>query len=127
MGYSNQEMEQMLGALDAQLPRKDMIGYAAARNARVLRNELVEYLSVRDGLVMKYGKPDVDEDGNETGSVSISPLSPEFPAFSDELRKFATIQHEPKLFRLRYEDAIGQLSGSELLELDWMFEEDGGR
>ena len=123
MKYSNHEMEQMLGALSKQLNRKDIIGYAAARNTRILREELSEYLKLRDELIMKYGEPDTDDEGNPTGSVSLAFTSPRFPEFTDEIERYATIEHEPNLFKLKFEQAIGELSGSELLELEWMFEE----
>lgn len=122
--YSNHEMEEMLGRLEKQLERKDVIGYAAARNARVLRSELGEYSKFRDELVMKYGEADADEEGNPTGTVSLDFKSPKFPEFVDEIQRYATIEHEPKLFKLPIGEAIGQLSGTELLELDWMFEEE---
>ena len=123
MKFTNSEMEQMIGSLAKQLDRKDVIGYAAARNTRILREEISEYAKLRDELVVKYGEPDLDDDGNPTGSVSLSFTSPKFADFSDELSRFATIEHEPNLFKLKFEEAIGQLSGSELLELEWMFEE----
>lgn len=123
MKYTNNEMEQMLAAVEKQLERKDIIGYAAARNARILRNELSEYTSVRDELVMKYGEADLDEDGKPTGSVSLSIESDKFPQFVEEIERFARIEHEPNIFKLKFEEAIGQLSGSELLDLEWMFED----
>lgn len=123
MKYTNQDMDNMLAALKPQLERKDIIGYAAARNARIIRNELSEYSKVRDELVMKYGEADLDEQGNPTGSVSLSIESDKFPQFVEEIERFARIEHEPDLFKLKFEEAIGQLSGKELLELEWMFED----
>ena len=123
MKFKNAEMEQMVGALGKHLERRDVIGYAAARNTRVLCGELEEYMKVRDELILKYGEPDVDEDGNQKDTVSLKFDSPLFADFSAELEKFAAIEHEPNVFKLKYEQAIGELSGSELLELDWMFEE----
>lgn len=123
MRYTNQEMDQMLGQLKPLLERRDVIGYAAARNSRILTEELTEYTKVRDELVMKYGEADEDADGNPTGSVSLSVTSANFPKFVDEIERFATITHEPKLFRLKFEEAIGKLSGTELLAVEWMFED----
>lgn len=123
MKYTNNDMEQMLAQVEKQLHRKDVIGYAAARNARILRDELSEYSKVRDELVMKYGEADLDEQGVPTGSVSLSLKSEKFPLFVEEIERFARIEHEPNLFKLKFEEAIGQLSGSELLEIEWMFED----
>ena len=122
--YKNAEMEQMLGTLQKHLDRRDIVGYAAARNTRILRDELKEYLERRDELVRKYGTADTDEKGNPTGSVSLGFDSPEFSKFAEEIEQYAVIEHAPDLMQLKYEDAIGILSGAEILELDWMFKEE---
>ncbi len=88
------------------------------------RKGLSEYMSVRDDLVKKYGEPETDENGNATGSISISVKSPKFGDFSDELSRYVTIEHEPKLFTLPIKEAIGKLSGTEIPELEWMFDEE---
>ena len=120
---TNIQMEQMLASLQKHLDRGDMIGYAAARNTRVLEGELVEYFAKRNELAVKYGEPEKDGEGNETGRVSIQPMSDNFVLFIEELGKFAEIEHEPNLFKIDYAEAIGNLSGSELLDIDWMFED----
>lgn len=124
MKFKNADMEQMLGALQKHLERRDIVGYAAARNTRILRDELKEYLERRDELVRKYGTADVDANGNPTGSVSLGFNDENFAKFAEEIEQYATIEHSPKLMQLKYEDAIGILSGAEILELDWMFKEE---
>jgi hypothetical protein len=119
----NIEMEGMLAALEKHLARTDLIGYAAARNTRVLRDELLEYRQKRDELVCKHGEPQVDEKGRPTGVFAVDPESDGFGAFVDELNVIAGVEHEPRLFTIPFEEAIGRLSGSELLEIEWMFEE----
>lgn len=123
MKRSNNEMMGMLEALAPLLDRRDVIGYAAARNTRLLSAELSEYSRIRDELVMKYGEAEIGEDGNPTGRVSIAPTSANFRMFLDEIGRFAEIEHEPELFLIKYEEAIGKLSGSELLAVEWMFED----
>lgn len=121
--YTNSEMDQMLSALEPLLERRDVIGYAAARNTRVLRQELTEYQRVKDELVMKYGREDVDEEGRGTGQFTLLITDPNFRAFAEEIERFAGISHEPELFKIKYEEAIGVLSGSEMLACEWMFED----
>jgi len=121
--YKNIEMEQMLTSLEKFLDRTDKIGYAAARNTRILRNETQEYFSRREQLVEKYGKPQLDGEGNPTGLTELRFDSPEFLEYAKEIEEWALIEHEPNLFKLKFEEAIGQLSGSELLEIEWMFED----
>lgn len=120
---TNIEMDNMLRALGPLLERRDVIGYAAARNARLLRDELTEYHKVLDELVEKYGERELDEDGNETGRMRMSPASERFRDFADELRRYAEISHDFEPFRIKYTEAIGQLSGQEMLAVDWMFED----
>ena len=69
--YTNGQMEQMLVSLQPLLDRRDIVGYAAARNTRVLRSECMEYLKRRDELISKYGEPEIGEDGSPTGNSRI--------------------------------------------------------
>lgn len=123
MRLSNAEMSRMLEAVEKHLSRKDVVGYACARNARILRDELSEFIGIRNELVMKYGEKDVDDNGVPTGQVSLAVESENFAKFAEEIEQFALIEHEPELFKLNYSEAIGALSGEELLEIDWMFED----
>ena len=116
-------MDNMLQGLEPLLERRDVIGYAAARNARLLRDELTEFHKVRNELVEKYGERELDEDGNETGRIMVSPSSEHFRDFADELRRYAEISHSFEPFRIKYTEAIGNLSGQEMLAVDWMFED----
>ncbi len=121
--YKNAEMEAMVASLRPHLDRTDKIGYAAARNTRILTMEAAEYFERREQLIAKYGQQQFGEDGNPTGIIELKMNTPEFVDYSHEIEEFALIEHEPRLFKLKYEEAIGKLSGSELLEIDWMFED----
>lgn len=123
MSYTNLEMEMMLKSLEPVLEQRNMVGYAAARNSRMLQDELVEYFTRKNDLIMEHGTPEVDEEGNETGQISISPISENFGKFIEEIDKYAQIEHDPQLMKIKYEDAIGILSGSEMLALEWMLED----
>lgn len=123
MKLKNIDMEDMLNALAPLLERRDVIGYAAARNARLLSAELTEYMVAKNGLIEEYGEPMVDESGNETGGSSISVDSPRFAEFAEKLEPLAALEADFEPFRIKFESAIGELSGTELLALDWMFEE----
>lgn len=114
--YTNEQMMAMFDSLKPHLDRRDIIGYAAARNTRALRDELVEYSAIWDELVTKYGE-------NDGAQVRLSLDSPSFKEFEQEILPFAKIEHEPKLFTIPFDAAIDKLSGNELLEIDWMFEE----
>ena len=121
--YKNIEMEQMISALEPFLERTDKIGYAAARNTRILRSCAKEYFDRRERLIEKYGQPQVDDGGNLTGLTELRIGSPEFIEYAVEIEEWATIEHEPDLFLIKYDEAIGKLSGAELLSIDFMFED----
>ena len=113
----NIEAEAALSVLTKYLDRTDLLGYAAARNTRFLQDELTEYIAKKNGLVCKYGSADDD------GGVSIENGTPEFAEFVKELTPFALLECEPRVFTIDYKHAIGAVSGSDLLVLDFMFKE----
>lgn len=117
----NSEMAGMLRQLEPLLSRRDKLGYMAARNYRFLSNSLVEYETFRLGLIEKYGEPSKTESGAPTFVIKMD--SPEFKAFCDELAPFNEMSHEVELMTAKYEDAIGNLSGEEILAIDWMLED----
>lgn len=118
--FSNFKMEIMVEQLSNLLSRKDVIGYVAARNTRLLKENLTEYLKCKYELILKFGEEEIDENGVSTNKVSINTNSPKFGAFSQELYPLGNIEHEIDIMTLKYADVVGHLSGSEILELDWM-------
>lgn len=121
--FKNIEMEQMVKALEPLLDRTDIIGYVAARNTRILRTETTEYASLRDELVCKYGEPEKDENGRDTGRYALAFNSPNWKDYEKEVTEWAMVEHEVNLMKLKPEDIIGKLSGSQILKLEWMIEE----
>lgn len=122
MKLSNYEIEQRLADLQPLLDHVDIVGYAAAKNSRKLQAEFEEYDNFRSDLVKKYGKPEVDAKGNETGNISISPDSENFDKFLAELTPLSKIEHEVDIFKVPEQDVIGLISGKEILAIDWMLE-----
>lgn len=120
MKYQNIQMEMMLETLKPLLPHRDKIGYIAARNTRILNDTLTEYFTFKRDLISKYGEPDKDENGKETGTVSISPTASNFNDFLKEFDTIKNIEHNVELMTIPYEEVIGLLNGEEILELDWM-------
>lgn len=117
----NAEMAAMLNQLRPVLVHRDKIGYFAARNFRVLSECLTEYDAFRNSLIEKYGEETKDDKGRPIIGVKVD--SPNFQKFCDELAPFNEMEHEVELMIAKYEEAIGCLSGEELLGLDWMFED----
>lgn len=119
----NIQMDQMINSLQKVLSHRDKIGYYAARNYRILNDSLIEYQNFKNSLIAKYGTTDVDSDGNELQTISIKVGSQNFDDFLKELEPFNNIEHEVELMIAKYEDAIGCLSGEEILAIDWMLED----
>ena len=107
----NSEMVVMVQNLRPLLQLRNKIGYIAARNFRMLSTALTEYEAFKHDLINKYGEPDKDESGNETGTISIKVGSPNFKAFCDELAPFNEMEHEVELMTAKYEDSQVQNHG----------------
>ena len=112
----------MLQSLQPLLAQRNKIGYIAARNYRILSESLTEYDAFKMELIKKYGEPDLDENGMELG-FSLKIDSPNFKPFCDEMAPFNEMEHEVDIMIGKYEDAIGCLTGDEILRADWMFED----
>ena len=123
MKLKNIEIEQMIDSILPLLDRKDIIGYAAARNVRIFRNTILEYTSKRDELINMYGEKELDDDGKETGRSFIKNTSPNIKTYAHEIAEYAIIEHEVTIFKIPYDKVIGELTGSEILEIDWMLED----
>ena len=50
-------------------------------------------------------------------------IPPNFQQFCDELAPFNEMEHEVELMMAKYDDAVGNLSGEEILAIDWMLED----
>ncbi len=117
----NSQMVVMRNQLAPLLSHTDKLGYIAARNARMLTNNLIEYERVRDTLIEKYGEQVIDQNGAATMQIKVD--SPEFKKFCDEIAPFNEMEHEVELMTAKFEDTIGCLSGEEILAIDWMLED----
>lgn len=117
----NSEMVEMLRQLQPILSRRDVLGYMAARNYRILSESLTEYHAMRQKLLEKYGEEQPDENG--IPMIQLKFNSPAFKQFADELAPFNEMEHEVELMIGKYSDAIGSLSGEEILAIDWMLED----
>ena len=124
MLYNNAEMERMVASVAPLLDRRDLVGYAAARNTRALKDELTEYEAMRDRIVIENGTPELDERGLPTGRWSIDRSSERYAEASAQIDELAAVEHEPELMLLPYSAAIGSLNGHELLSAEWMFFDD---
>ena len=110
-----------LHSLKPFLSRRDKIGYVTARNYRFLSNSIAEFETIRLSLIEKYGVEGKDERGAPTYTLKMD--SPNFKNFCDELAPFNEMEHEVELMTAKYDEVAGNLSGEEILAIDWMLED----
>lgn len=122
MKYTNFSMEIMAASLEKFLERRDIIGYAAAKNINALKDEAREYLELKNELIQKYGEQVIGDDGTPTPNFRIQIGTEGFEKYQKEIETFANQEGEPNIFKVKPEDVIGVLSGAEVLELHWMIE-----
>lgn len=123
MMYTNKEMVEMVEKLRPLLSHRDVIGYAAARNTRILLDCLTEFNKFKEDLLREYGEQDYDEEGNELPTVSICYDSPNFKEFADKLESIASVKHNAAIMTLKYNEVVGLMNGEEILNNDWMLED----
>jgi hypothetical protein len=97
------------------LPRRDKVGYIAARNFRIIREALTEYNDFKNELIGKYG---------ENGAIAFD--SPNFPQFKAEFEPISEVEQEIAVMKLDYEEVIGLLNGEEILKFEWFLKEAEG-
>ena len=121
MKLKNSVALERLHSLKPFLSRRDKIGYVAARNYRFLSNSITEFETIRLSLIEKYGVEGKDERGAPTYTLKMD--SHNFKDFCDELAPFNEMEHEVELMTAKYDEVAGNLSGEEILAIDWMLED----
>ncbi|MBO7452714.1 MAG: hypothetical protein J6U54_20485 [Clostridiales bacterium] len=123
MILTNFAMETKIAKLNPFLNRADIIGYAAARNTRILRDAVGAYITTRDALIVKYGQLEKDDNDRQTGRYIIPYDDPNFSTFKNELDRIGNIEHDVDIFKISYSDVMDKLTGNEILEIDWMLDD----
>lgn len=127
MKLKNYQMSNLMDSLQPILDHKGILGYAAARNFRKLRDATVEFTQYKEQLFREYGTAEVDENGNPTGRYSIDVTNPAIVEPMKELDRYADIEHEVEIFTIPVSEVIDELTGNEMLALEFMLEEDRGQ
>ena len=117
----NMEMVTMVRQLQPLLSHRDLFGYVAARNTRILNEQLTEYEKVQRDMLERFGTEKQGENG--TTELVIEVNTPEYQQFCEAMEPFINIEHEVELMTMKYEETINCLSGQEILALEWMLED----
>ena len=117
MTYTNAQLERMLASITPHLGRRDLIGYVCARNVRVLRDALADYVDAKNALLAECGGV------RDDGVPYIEPSMPRYAEFIARFEPIASVEQEVAVMPLRYTDVVGELTGEEILAIDWMLED----
>lgn len=117
----NMEMVTMVRQLQPLLSHRDLFGYVAARNTRILNEQLTEYEKVQRDMLERFGTEKQGENGMTELVIEVN--TPEYQQFCEAMEPFVNIEHEVELMTMKYEETINCLSGQEILALEWMLED----
>lgn len=119
MKLSNKKMDECFNALnDISEKTTGRLGYAIARNLRKLSEELVEYQSLKDRAIVKYGNEDSE------GRVSIQVGSEAFDNYINEMKEYMSIEHDVQIFTVSEEEVLkSDLNAKEMLAIDFMIQD----
>lgn len=96
-----------------QVEEKGVLGFAIARNRRILSTELREYAQKRDELLTEYGT----DEGNGRFTIPVEKV----PAFSEALRPYAEMTTDVAVTQVDAETFCGgDLTSSQMFVLEWM-------
>jgi hypothetical protein len=99
-----------------QAEEKGVLGFAIARNRRILAEELRDYAQKRDELLKEYG--------TDEGEGRFTITADKVPAFSEALRPYAEMTVDVAVTQVDAETFCGgNLTSSQMYVLDWMVKE----
>ena len=120
MKLTNVEIDMYVTQLTQLAPKTTgKLGYAIAKNLRVLNNELVEYRKIKDDTIKQFGEL------SESGYYQIKTDSPAFSEFVKEMKQYDDIISDVNLIMVNPEDIYNsQLNGEETMQLLFMINDE---
>lgn len=120
---TNARMAYLIELCERYVDYKGKLGYACARNMRMLTNASQEFLATKNKLIERYGEVELDDQGDETGRVKINTDSQHWDDFVAEIEPLETIEHSVEIMKVEADEVIEQLTGREIMALGWMIED----
>lgn len=123
MKLTNVQMDNYLQAMQ-EISEKvtGKFAYAVARNMRKISEELVEYQNLKNKAIFKYGETD------EMGRASIKIGSDAFEKYVEEMKEYSDITHDVTIQTITKEELLSSpLNANEILTIDFMVDEEGGK
>ena len=116
MILTNKEMFDSLAVL-TKAKEKGMLGYAIAKNKRLIMAEIREYVEKRDELLKKYGE-DIGENRFQLLQENVGKFFEELKPYNDLSVDIPVMQVSQEIF------CSGDLDSSEMFVIDWMVREE---
>lgn len=119
MKFTNIEMSNYLMSLKNISEKVNgKLAYAVSRNMRKLANEVLEFETIRNNLIEKYGEK------NEEGIFVIKIASESYGKFMEEISEYTYIEHEVDIYTINPEVLFSStLNAEEMSQLDFMISE----
>ena len=116
----NKEMDELLVGLTGLMDKaQGKLGYAIAKNYRIISNELKEYLGLKDQAIAKFGEPD------ENGRVRILIGTESYKNYLEEMKQYDDIESEINIVMVSPDDVYSSdLTAKEISGLLFMIKED---
>lgn len=118
MVLTNKEMFDSL-AIFAKAKEKGMLGYAIAKNKRIILAEIREYVEKRDELLKKYGE-DIGEGRFQLLQKNAEKFFKEIQPYNELSIEIPVMQVSSEIF------CSGNLDSSEMFIIEWMVREEKG-
>lgn len=118
MKLTNRQMDEYFNALgDISEKTTGRLAYGIARNMRKLSEELVEYQTMKNKAIVKYGEK------NDDGTYGVLIGSESYEKFIQEMKEVMDISHDVDIFKVKENDVINSsLNAKEMLAIDFMTE-----
>lgn len=120
MKMTNKQMDECTANLSMLMDKtKGKLGYAIAKNYRLMVEELKEYTALKDSAIAKYGETDED------GRIKIQIGTEAHRNFLDEMKEYDDIESDVNIIKLSPEEAYSSgLNSKEVLNLLFMIEDE---
>ena len=116
MKLTNKQMDEYFNALgNISEKTTGRLAYGIARNMRKLSDELVEYQTLKNKAIIKYGEK------NDDGTYGVLLGSESYDKFIQEMKEVMDISHDVDIFTVKEDEVIkSSLNAKEMLAIDFM-------
>lgn len=119
MKLTNKQMDEYIYGLEGLMEKtQGRLGYAIAKNHRMILNELKEYQGLKDSAIMRFGTK------NEQGRASIQVGTDAYEKYLEEMKQYDDIESDVNIVMVKADDVYSSnLSAKEVSGILFMIEE----